>query len=521
LSAIHKFSKTGNNKRNAENDGDFPMKRWLKNKRIKEDIEHKEWEQSFIKSKDFKKVFYYNQKTNVRFGLTFMATLVDENIIQEGILPNLLGEEFREIEDIKLLVPVADVQICDDPSLIEQKIMNGYVMLTIETELKHFGFIAAQKEIVRAISQPEVEFSVIGPKEAFVESLGQNLNLIRKRLPVKELIIEEFTLGSLSKTGVAMLYMENITNEDNVNTVRQRLKNVKFDAITDSSYIVQLISDNSNSPFPQLLDTERPDRVAGILAEGKVAIVVDGSPHVLITPTTLVEFFSSFEDYFLNWILSSFFRLIRLFAVAFSILVTPIYVAALSYHYELIPKDLMSTLITSRREIPLPPILEALFLELTIELLREAGARLPTKVGQTIGIVGGIVIGTASVEAGLTSNVLLIIVALAALASFTTPVYRMGNTIRLLRFPFLFFAELWGLLGIVFCFCLLLTHLVRLTSLGRPFLEPLYPPRVVDMKDALIRLPFERQSKRPLFLRTKNPFRFSKKKAQEKKDIDE
>ena len=164
--------------------------------------------------------------------------------------------------------------------------------------------------------------------------------------------------------------------------------------------------------------------------------------------------------------------------MAFSILITPIYVAALTYHYELIPKDLMATLVTSRQEIPLPPILEALFLELTIELLREAGARLPTKVGQTIGIVGGIVIGTASVEAGITSNVLLIFVALAALASFTTPVYRMSNTIRIMRFPFLLFAQLWGLLGIVFCFCLLMGHLLQFTSLGRPFLEPLYPPRL-------------------------------------------
>jgi hypothetical protein len=181
----------------------------------------------------------------------------------------------------------------------------------------------------------------------------------------------------------------------------------------------------------------------------------------------------------------------------------------------------LSTLVTSRREIPLPPILEAVFLELTIELLREAGARLPTKVGQTIGIVGGIVIGTASVEAGLTSNVLLIIVALAALASFTTPVYKMGNTIRLLRFPFLLFAELWGLLGIVYCFCLLMTHLLRLTSLNRPFLEPLYPPRISDLKDAIIRLPFDLQRMRPQYLRTQNPVRFPKKEKPRLKDIDE
>ncbi|MEH7036339.1 spore germination protein, partial [Priestia megaterium] len=179
---------------------------------------------------------------------------------------------------------------------------------------------------------------------------------------------------------------------------------------------------------------------ASILAEGKLAILVDGSPMVLTMPVTLVEFFSAFEDYFLPWHIASIFRLIRLGAVTFSVTITPLYVAVLTYHYQMIPTDLLATLISSRTDIPFPPIIEVIILELSIELLREAGARLPTKIGQTIGIVGGIVIGTASVEAGLTSNVLLILVALAALASFTTPIYQMGNTIRLIRFPFLFFA---------------------------------------------------------------------------------
>lgn len=485
-------------------------------KEEKESLEH-----YLQRSNDYKKVDYINQQTNRRFSFSFISSLIDEAILQDNALPYLIEKPFETIEDVKKIIPIADVEISNDPSVIEQKLFNGYVLLMIDSDRKNFAFLAAQKELVRGITTPEVEFSVIGPKEAFVESVAQNVNLIRKRLPIKELLIEELTVGTLSKTKINILHIDGIADPVNVQTVKERIEGIQFDAITDSSYIVQLISDNKNSPFPQLLDTERPDRVTAILAEGKIAILVDGSPQALIAPTTLVEFFSSFEDYFLNWMLSSFFRLIRLFAVAFSILITPVYVATLSYHYELIPKDLMNTLVTSRREIPLPPILEALFLELTIELLREAGARLPTKVGQTIGIVGGIVIGTASVEAGLTSNVLLIIVALAALASFTTPVYKMGNAIRLLRFPFLFFAELWGLLGIVFCFCLLMTHLIRLTSLNRPFLEPIYPPRMADLKDSLIRLPFSKQSLRPDYLRTKNPVRFTITEKKENRDIDE
>lgn len=473
------------------------------------------------KSIDYKEIFYYNQHTGLRFGLNFLSTLIDEDILQKDLLPSLLGKNFTTLDEVKKLAPIIDIQLSDDESKIEQKLMNGYVLLKTENAKNRFAFIAAQKEVVRKVSQPEVEFSVIGPKEAFVESIDQNLNLLRKRIPIKELIIEDFNIGRMTHTKTCMLYIDGLSDQDNVQTMRQRLNAIDFDQINDSSFIEQMIADNAHSPFPQLLDTERPDRAASVLVEGKVVVLVDGSPHALIGPTTLVEFFSAYEDYFLNYIVASFFRLVRVFAVSFSILITPIYVAALTYHYELIPKDLMATLITSRQEIPLPPILEALFLELTIELLREAGARLPTKVGQTIGIVGGIVIGTASVEAGLTSNVLLILVALAALASFTTPVYKMGNTIRILRFPFMLFAQVWGLLGIVFCFCILMTHLIRLTSLGRPFLEPLYPPRLYDLKDAIIRFPFHTQSMRPSFMRTKNPRRFNPEEGRKKLDIDE
>lgn len=487
----------------------------------KKNTEKELLEKVLSKSNDYKNIHFTNEKTKTEFYLTFIASLTDEKIIHKEALPYLLHGELHHLDDIPELIPIAETEISTNPKDIEKKLFNGYVLVQVVGNEEQMCFFAAQREVGRNIGIPEVEFSVIGPKEAFVESMKQNLNLVRKKIPVKELVIEELTVGKVSKTKVAIIYLEEITNQENVNTVRQRLQDIDIDGITDSSFIVQIISDNQNSPFPQILDTERPDRVTAGIIEGKVAIIVDGSPHALIGPTTLVELFSSFEDYFLNWIVSSFFRLIRLFAVTFSILVTPIYVATLSYHYELIPRDLLSALVASRRAIPFPPILEALFLELTIELLREAGARLPTKVGQTIGIVGGIVIGTASVEAGLTSNVLLIIIALAALASFTTPVYRMGNTIRLLRFPFLVFAELWGLLGIVLSFCIMLTHLIRLTSLGRPYLEPLYPPRSQDMKDALIRLSFKNQAKRPVFLRSKHPARLNEKDAKQKQDIDE
>ncbi|WP_164669264.1 spore germination protein [Virgibacillus doumboii] len=433
--------------------------------------------------------------------LGYLKTAISQEKLEKFILPYVQQHDYSDLYELKSIIPVTQTQLIDKPEKVREMMIQGFVFVYMENVSTQYLLVPAQLAKTRQVSKPEVEFSVVGPKEAFVESIDVNLNLIRKRLNIPELNIEKLNVGTITKTEVAVVSIEGIVDEENVQTVLQRLKDLQIDQVIDSSYIHQTIADNQNSPFPQLLDTERPDRIAAILSEGKVAIFVDGSPHVLIGPTTLVEFFSAFEDYFLNWTLASAFRLIRLFAVFFSILITPLYVAVLTHHFELIPKSLLGPLVSSRTQVPFPPILEAVILELTIELLREAGARLPTKIGQTIGIVGGIVIGTAAVEAGLTSNVLLILIALAALGSFTTPVYQIGNTIRLFRFPLLLFAHVYGLLGVAICIGYIMVHLLKLTSLGRPFMEPIYPFRYKDLKDAMIRLPFNVQNKRPIQVR--------------------
>lgn len=456
------------------------------------------------------------QGKNFRFWLSYYRTMVDPAVLEEYILTPLSHKDWSTLDDISKIVPIEDIVITTDTDVIKQKALGGYIIIALTEYGSPAAVIKAPVTKTRSLSLPEVEFSVIGPKESFIEALDTNINLIRKRLSTSDLQVVETQVGNLSSTKIAVMYIEGLTDIENVQTVWQRLNDIDFDLINDSSMITQLISDNKYSPFPQFLDTERPDRIAAALAEGKVAVIVNGSPQVLIGPTTFVEFFAAFDDYYYSWLVASFFRIVRVFSVVFSILITPIYVAVLNYHYELVPRDLLNTIITSRREVPFPPILEAIFLELTIELLREAGARLPTKVGQTIGIVGGIVIGTASVEASLTSNILLIVVALSALASFTTPVYNMGNTIRILRFPLLFLANLYGLVGIVYGLCLLMIHLLKLTSLGRPYLEPIYPMRVNDLKDALIRAPFSKMPKRPEFLRPKKIDKFNKVKVKKK-----
>lgn len=463
----------------------------------------------------------YTLSGRTKCTISYIKTMCDSKILNRSVLTTLNDNHLHTLHDMQEKIPVEDIQITKDLDVIKEKVMVGYIMLQIKDAKEEVLLIPAVSLEAREVSVPEVEFSVVGPKEAFVETLNTNINLIRKRLPLPQLNIKEMNIGKVTKTRVAIVYIDGIANQDNVETVTQRLEDIEIDQVTDSSFITQVIADNSNSPFPQLLDTERPDRVTSNLIEGKIAILVEGSPHALTCPTTVVEFFGASDDYFLPWHLATAFRLIRLFAVIFSVLSTPLYVAVLTYHHEMIPAELMATIVSSRSDIPFPPILEVIVLELTIELLREAGARLPTKIGQTIGIVGGIVIGTAAVDAGLTSNVLLIIVALSALASFTTPVYQIGNTIRLIRFPFIIGAQLWGLIGISMCMVFYIGHLIKLQSIGRPFFEPLYPLRLKDLKDSFIRLPFNKQTERPVLMRTGDPQRMNSSRVNAKRDIDE
>ncbi|MFC4387112.1 spore germination protein [Gracilibacillus marinus] len=466
-------------------------------------------------SDDFIQVDFGNYQ---EIKLYYYKSLINTEKLQTNILPFCHELTIDSIHDLANILPFDEKVITTDVALIQEKILSSYIAITFESNMSEVLLIPARFETERAIQAPEIEFSVIGPKLAFIEDIDTNINLIRKRLRLPQLKVKQLRVGKLTKTSIAVVYIDGITNEDNIQTIIQRIEDIEYDQIIDSSFILQMIADNNSSPFPQMMDSERPDRVTSALAEGKVAIICDGSPHVLCGPTNLVEFFSSYEDYFLSWPIATAFRIIRIFAVMFSVLITPLYVAILTYHYQVIPVDLLGTLISSRKDIPFPPILEVLILELTIELLREAGARLPVKIGQTIGIVGGIVIGTAAVEAGLTSNVLLIIVALAALASFTTPIYRIGNTIRLLRFPFILLAQLCGLIGIIIGLVFLIGHLLKLTSLGRPYLEPIFPPRWQDLKDAFIRLPFNKQTTKPIFTQTKDRNRMNTYRANQKMD---
>ncbi|MEK4682924.1 spore germination protein [Bacillus sp. FSL W7-1294] len=437
------------------------------------------------KSSDFVN-YHTSDDETMPYWISYYRPSLDGEKLQKYLMPTLLERPNASLEELKEHIPMSGITITNDLQKIEDMVLKGHAIVQVNQQDQKCMLANIAIDNYRAPTPPLNESTVIGPQEGFVEDIDTNINLVRKRLPVLDLQTKEMIIGEFSKTKVVMMYLDNLAEKDNVDFLEESLRALEYDQINDSAYIQELMGEKSI--FPLYINTERTDRVTKALIDGKIAIFVDGSPSVLLTPVSYFDFFISPEDYNVSWLYATFSRILRLIAVLFSICATPLYVAVLNYHYELIPSDLLETLILSRAQVPFPPLIEALFLELAIDLLREAGARLPMKVGQTLGIVGGIVIGQASVQAGLTSNILLIIVALSALASFITPIYKMGNAVRLLRFPFLIFAEIGGLFGISLGFIFLFTHLFRLTSLRKPY-ALFYPTRQQSVKDSWIRFP--------------------------------
>ncbi len=467
----------------------------------------------------------FNQYTvgDKRVAVFFIDYQIDSDQVQKGLLTPLVHFDRKQlklsIKNLQNNLPLSTGSTIDKLEMILSKLIIGEVFIYIEGDNETLSYLFPIKES-RSLEKAETESLVLGPKISFTESLAKNMNIVRWRIKSPDLIFEEFKIGTLSPKDVRLVYMKNLANDDDIQTMRQRLQELDVDEVEDAIVLKQYLEDSQTNLFPQFDITERPDRFTYGVTKGKVGILVENSPSGFIAPATMFSFLESTEDLYMRWQAGTFLRILRFLAMFFSILVTPTYVAALTYQYAIIPTQILISIGQSRAAVPFPPLFEAILLELILELLREAGARLPTKVGQTMGIVGGVVIGTAAVEAGLTSNILIIVVAMSALASFTTPSYLFGTTIRLIRFPLIILAGLFGLLGIVFGLALIIIHAVRLTSLGRPYLTPIYPLQIKDFNKILFRTPFNHTSKRAKSYRPKSIRRYSKEDANKTRDID-
>lgn len=362
----------------------------------------------------------------------------------------------------------------------------------------------------RGPEEPKAEGVIRGPSDGFTETLRFNTALVRRRIRDTRFKVRQKQLGVRSKTDIAVMYIDDIVNKDTLKEVYERLDQINIDGILESGYIEQLIEDNIFSPFPQIQATERPDAVAGAILSGRIGIIVDNSPFVLIVPTTLIQLFISVEDYYQRWVVSTFVRLTRVVAGTISLVLPALYIAITSYQPDVIPTRFALAISGSREGVPFPAFVEAFIMEITLELLREAGVRLPDPLGSTIGIVGGIVIGQAAVTAKIVSPIMVIIVSLTAISSFIIPNYGVTTGFRLLRFALMIFATAFGLYGVMIGIILTLVHLVNLKSFGVPYLAPFVSVSANDFKDSVVRMPIKTLVYRPEFLHINNRKRMKK-----------
>ncbi|OXS53024.1 hypothetical protein B1A99_31165 [Cohnella sp. CIP 111063] len=413
-----------------------------------------------------------------KISVVYLDPLTDGKLLTEAVLLEIqrivheTSPETLAPEQLVNRLPVKEAQPASEVGLIRDKLLSGWSFVHV-AGFDQGVLLNTASLPRRAISKPEIESDIFGSQASFVEHMATNRALIYQLLPDAKLYSEDIQLGAATKTTVSLLHLEGTADPRTVNRLRERLRGLEqVNGIFDTLKLAQLLDDHAGTLFPTMLHTERPDRVCKKLLEGKVALLMDGSPFAVVCPVTLFEFLHVFSDINARWSIGVMLRVLRLTAMFFSIFGTAFYVAAITFHYQILPPELLKTLIRSHSKVPFPPLFEALLLEIIVELLREAGVRLPTKVGQTMGIVGGIVIGQAAVEAGFVSNVLLMIVAMGALASFTIPNFAMSNTQQIIRFPMIVLAGMWGGIGIVIGFSFLTIHLAKQTSVGMPYLQP-------------------------------------------------
>lgn len=404
------------------------------------------------------------------------------------------------VEDGKITpfqVPVGDLSTTSDLKKVTEKVLRGYTALLREGS-REITLYDTRKEEKRSIEEPPTEHTTRGSRAGFIENLQTNLAMIRKIVNTPTLTVEYFEIGSLAKNTTAIVYLKDVASPDIVGEVRHRLKNIQVDDLLSTGAIENHIEDHPWSLFPQAYGTERPNRVVANLMEGRVAILANGTPYVILVPALFLQFLQAPEDYFDRFWVANFTRLLRFLGLFLSATLTPIYISLITFHHELLPLDLLLSIAEQRRESPFPPIVEALFMELVIEILREAGLRLPAPLGQTLGVVGGIVLGQAIVSAKIVGPLVIIVVSVSAISSFIIPNYSASLSIRLAKYPLMLLAAMFGAFGISVGIILFITHQVSMQSFGVPYFAPLAPTRYQDIGDSFFLSHIWKMKNRPV-----------------------
>ncbi len=456
-----------------------------------------------------KRRFTIGGANKVDIYFLYMDNMINKELLEEDTLRYLLYKmdelpEENKFDYIKAKgLRSADVKELDTVQAIVDGILSGDTAILIDGYNKALK-ISVKGFANRGVPTAENEVTVRGSKESFSEALFINRVLIRKRIKDTNLKIKQMKVGTRTKTDVAVVYIEDIVKKEIVDDIVHRIENFVIDGIFDSGMLEQLTERNHYSPFPEFQSTERPDKAASALTEGRVCLIVDNSPIVLMLPTTLNSFYQASDDYYSRWEIATFSRILRYIASFFAVALPGLYIVIVNYQSELISTNLALSFAAAREGVPFSILLEVIIMEIAFELLLEAGIRLPGPMGNTIGIVGGLIIGDAAVNANLASPMVVIVVALTAIAAFTIPNEAFASAFRLVRYLIIIISAVWGLLGFILGIMVLMTHLCGLKSFGTPYLVPFVASGIVgnkDYKDAIIKMPTNKMTSRPSYTR--------------------
>ncbi|MFA9379541.1 MAG: spore germination protein [Acetanaerobacterium sp.] len=452
--------------------------------------------------------FTFGPGHDTRAELIYIDGLVNTKLINECIIEPLMYRSQRvpinktgaslTLDNIKnSLVTVGEVAQKEDLDGVIDSVLSGDTVLFVDGILQALSMSTRGWE-KRSVDEPGNETVIKGPREGFTESIRTNTSLLRRKMRTPKLTFESMMAGRKTRTTIMICYIDGLADEAVIKDVRSRLQKINTDSMLSAGTLESLITGNPYSPFTTINYSEKPDVVAGRMLEGRVAILIDGSPFVLTAPMFFFESFQTAEDYYINYFFASFLRLIRYFSFTISILAPAVYVALTTFHQELIPTTLLYSMTVAREGVPFTSAMEALIMLIAFEVIREAGIRLPRPVGQAISIVGALVMGQSAVSAGLVSAPLVIVVAITAVANFVVPTQ--ADAATLIRFMLLLLAAWMGGVGIITGLLIMLLHLSSIKSFGVPFLSPYAPLQPSDLKDSFVRAPLWMMIRRPVRL---------------------
>lgn len=451
---------------------------------------------------------------NPKYGavLFYINEMININIVEEVIIKKLISKNECSSYDIanpeyfKYLLGVTDKDILSSISKTVDAILDGKLVLFID-EIDKAVVINLKNLPSRNIEEPQVETVIKGPREGFTESISTNIILIRKKIKSPNLKVEQFIIGRETRTDISIAYLSNIANIKMVNELKERLNRIDIDAVLGANTIKEYIEDEPMVRIPTIFYSERPDVIAGKLLSGRIGIFVNGTPAVMTVPAIFTEFLETSEDFYINFIYSTFNRYIRYFSFAISMLLPGLYVALITFHQQVIPTGLLISFIKARSAVPYSSLTECFIMLTVYEIVREAGMRMPRAAGQSISIVGALVLGQSAVQAGLVSTPMVIIISTTAIASFAIPSSDMYSATVFPRFIFLFLGGLLGLLALTTGLIIYFLKLISIRSFGVPYMEPLIPFVKSEFGDTIMRRPMWSKTTRSSLITGKKSFR--------------